>query len=202
MYELGEGVFLSLGRVEEEPVLHQGRVIGVHHETLVGEFIDPIALAVGSEVILHATRDGKFYQQKMRVAALRQTEPTLVAALVKTGEPEPMEQRLSARVLTVALEIRARIAADTWQVVDVSRHGFAVLTRRVLERGTLVDVALWGEGLACAGRARVATVRCMEDGLMRYGLVPATEDTAFGDALADVALRVEAIQCRRLSRIG
>jgi len=199
MYEMGGSVFLSM---ESEHVLHQGCVIGLQADTVVAEFLDPIVPAVGSEITLQVTWRDKFFQQKMRVAALRQTEPTLVAALVQVGEAQPSEHRVRCRVSTTALEIRARIGEDTWQVVDVSAEGFAILTRRLYERGAVMSVTVWGEGMSCAGRIRVATARRMEDGSMRYGLVPTEDDTSLGDALVDVKARVESIQLRRLSRIA
>ncbi len=195
---VGNEMYLLIPSPSKRRVLHPGKVIESNATCFVAEFEEPIAPAVNGDVNAYCEVRGKFFQQGAVVTEIRTSEPCVIA-FRRNGEPVSAESRQTYRVSLVTSGFVVHVNKEPGcQVLDISPEGFAAITSRKLNLGSLVNIRFTGEGQTFEASARVQTVQERRDGKFRYGFLVPQSNAAARKTMQQISVEMQRLQLKRL----
>lgn len=193
-------MYLLVPDASNKRVLRAGTVVGSTRQIFVAEMEESIDVPVGKDVNAFGDVRGKFYQQGAVVTELRQIEPRSIIAFKRVGEPVSAENRQTFRVCVVAAGIVWRIGEEAkCQVVDICAEGFAAITVKSYELGSLVPVVLSHGGQFVSTPMRVQTVKQRPGGKFRYGFYAPDNKSPARKVLEQVSAMIQRQHLRRIA---
>ncbi|MGA3068372.1 MAG: PilZ domain-containing protein [Tepidisphaeraceae bacterium] len=202
MLARGQAMFLLIPSLSKTKYLHPGKVIESDGSSFTAEFEEAIILELGSDVIVFCEVNRKFCQQGAIVREIR-SSPEVGIIFERCGEVVSAEGRESYRVSTAATEITAGVGRESaCPVLDVSNEGFAAVTAKKLNLGSIVPIKLHGEGHTLDTTARVQTLRERPDGKFRYGFLVPRDDVAARKFLQRLTAAMQQMQLKRIRGVA
>lgn len=218
MVGIGTGCFILLPGDSRQGFLHPATVKGLSDDVYTVEAEEnDLAVTPEMDVLLYFERNREFMQQSARIEAVDiidtatdssgdesdEESPQLLISFKTTGEPASAESREHYRVSTVVAGYQADLDAEkACRVLDVSRTGLSVISKKCYSIGNVIDVSIAEDGKTYRGSVCVQSVRDLGKGQMRYGL-HSVSDKKFQGALLDglqrASMRIQREQLRRLA---
>jgi hypothetical protein len=195
-------LFLLIPGKSKTRTLHPGKVIELDGSTYTAAFETCLTIDAGTEVVVYAEVNGKFFQQGAKVILVRQSEPTAIVAFTQVGEPVSAESRQTYRVSTVTSGICAKVDRERdCPLVDVSPEGFAIITAREYAIGSMANVEFSHETMKISTAARVQTVKALPGGKFRHGFLAGEKKSPARKSLEQISIAMQRQQLRRM-RVG
>ena len=163
-----------------------GRVLERQGDQLVIDGLEEPTPGIGSPVRVFFEAAGAFWVQGA-VWAGEGEGSSLEIEL--QGTPERLEQRGPLRIQVSTESLRASLAGEACELVDLSEVAFSVRTRSRLAVGDVVEAVIHDRGEALPGRVRVQSRADLGQGWLRYGLC--CLDGRLKTALAGVCLHAQ-----------
>jgi hypothetical protein len=198
MLAVGNAMFLLIPSPSKTRFLHPGKVIESDCTSFTAEFENAVAPEIGSDVNAFCEVNGQFYQQG---AIVREIRPgvMVVIAFSRSGEVVSAENRQTFRVNVAAADIQAAVGRESaCTVVDVSPEGFAAVTSKKVDVGSIVPIKLHGEGHALEAPARVQTMRQRPDGKFRYGFLVPRNNVLARKSLQQLSATMQRLHLKRI----
>lgn len=192
-------MFLLIPSASNARYLYPGKVIQSNSATFSAQFEDPISPQIASDVTALCEVNGKFFQEGAVVLDVVKGLENCFA-FARSGEIVSAESRQTYRVSVAANDdVTLVVGRDaSCPVLDVSPEGFAAVTAKQLNLGSVVPITLIGDVHTVHGTARIQTVRERRDGKFRYGFLVPRNDLQARKALQQLSA---AMQRRQLKRI-
>jgi len=198
MLSVGNAVHLLIPSPSKRRVLHPGKVIESNATSFVAEFEETINPAVDSDVNAYCEVRGKFFQQGAVVSEIRTSDPCVIA-FRRGGEPVSAESRQTYRVSLVTAEFVVDVDKEPGcQVLDISPEGFAAITKRKLNLGSVVKIRIAGEGHTFEASARVQTVQERGAGKFRYGFLVPESHVVARKKMQQISMEMQRLHLKRL----
>jgi hypothetical protein len=206
MLSLDTEMFMKGSDSSSRGFLHGGKVVEVDRGSYTAQFAkDVVGCEVGQEVFVYYKRDREFMQQPVTIQEVTLAEGDEYAAVAfePTGEAISAENRQCYRVSTAVTELTARLGDEVeCQLLDVSVTGFAVMATKMHGIGATVDATLYFDGKEFPGKARIQSIREMEQGRVRYGLHGLRKSEGGGELLRGMETLSAAVQRIQLRRVA
>lgn len=227
MVAIGNAIFLQLPGSSERPVLHPGKVLGLHRETCtVAVEAEDLRIAEGQDVLVYFEKDREFLKQAARIDSAEPGCPDdddesctgtrsardmiddvaasgLIVVFTVMGEPVSAERRETYRVSTVMMNLTTSFGKEAaCPILDVSATGFALISTVRYELANMTDATITVDDKTYTGKVSVQSVRDLGRGRFRYGLHGIDEDRSTGalsKGLHRMSVKAQREQLRRLS---
>src|SRR5262245_13890464 len=189
-------VYLEL-RGEDSRVLHCCSLLEQRGSLWALECPHDLDLRADMDVVVYRELHGSFVMQTGRLRAVSAPPAPLRLDIELVSEPSNAEERGSLRISVAGEGLRARIGAgEPTPVLDLSEVGFSICGPEDWEIGDVLDAVFHDATEELPGRVRVQSVRRLENGQHRYGLL--CLDGLLRFALGGVLLAVQRAQIERL----
>ena len=200
MLGVGTPIFIIIPEESKEHIFHHGKVLEADDETFVAEFDRLQPLPVGFSVSAYNEIEGKFYQQNAVVKALGRTKPNPVLTFERVGLPVSAERRGSYRIRMVKISLTGRVGEERrCAIMDISPEGFAAITNKPLDIGSLVPAHVAYETHVFEGQVRVQSVSSIPNGKFRCGFLVPERQARMRRSLERIAFMIQRLHLRSLA---
>jgi hypothetical protein len=197
MIGVGAPIFVVIPDESKAPVFHPGRVLEIAAESFKAAFDHMTPPNIGIHIKVYSEVDSKFYQQEAIVKAVGNSNPYAIISFQFLGAPESAEKRASFRIRTVRVSIAGRIGDELkCKVTDISAEGFAAITAKAMEIGSLINVHLTYESEVLEGQARVQCTSVQSNGKHRCGFMIPENNTKMRRILERITSKVQRMHLR------
>ncbi|HMB96090.1 MAG TPA: PilZ domain-containing protein [Tepidisphaeraceae bacterium] len=203
MLSIGLQCLILLPNEQNKRLLIPAKVLDIYGDDAVVELEEPVVLKPGTQSNVFAEWLGRFFQQGITIVADDDANSEQASCMVRFtsfGEPVSAESRGSYRVSIAAQRVYARIGLqERCHVVDVSAEGFAVVCKRPLTVGEMVEVSLSHEGVHIAAAMKVQGVNELSNGTLRFGLFAPEKKSPARAGLQKLSLIMQRQQLKRFA---
>jgi hypothetical protein len=201
MPSVGTPIFVIIPDESEERIFYSGKVLEADTEMFVAEFDEMQVPIVGSHVQTYRESGGKFFQQSALVKAIGRTQPNPIITFQRLGPPESAEKRNSYRVRMVRLSLTGQIGGEPrCNIADISPEGFAAITSKALDVGSLVKINIKYETHVLEGEARLQCIKLLNDGKFRCGFMVPGSNARMRRTLERMSSIIQRIHLRTTAR--
>ena len=204
MLNVDAELFVRIPEQSDQRILHPAKVVAANHPSYTVQFEElNFLLEEGQDIFVFYESKHEFMQQAACIEAMLETEPDPTVKFTLIDKPISAENRQCYRVSTVLADMNATLGdEDDCQLLDVSMTGFSVIAAEQHDVGQTMSVTLRYDGREYTGKARIQSVRQLDDNRIRYGLhnLSAAQDS--GDVqkgLREISMAVQRRQLRRLA---
>lgn len=204
MFERGQIVHLLVPGESQGRHLHRGVVEEVAADRVACSFEDKLfSLNLGSEVVLYSNHNGKFLQCGGELSVITDVNDKEIYNFALQGEARSAETRESFRILIVTEEIFATLADyPRSRLVDISAEGFGVILKATFSPGVTISVTITSGDDSYAGRVRVQTIKELDNGMIRYGLLAYEPGSPLRKGLQKLTNDIQRSRLKRISRVA
>jgi len=223
MLSKGTAIFLQFPNEGSRRILHSGKIVECHDGVTAAAVFEEekLPISAGLDLTLFYEWQRKFVQQPARIDAILEAtaqqggdaevvlgtpdDPRpwgIKAALTASGEPVSAESRQCYRVSTAISERYAEIEGEKCKLMDVSATGYAVMTKKKFEVGSILGGAVTVDGRQFSGLISIQNARDLGSGRFRYGLYCADPKISKGnlkDGLPQLSMAIQREQLKRRS---
>ncbi len=206
MLNIDTEILLKLPNKTSKDSLYTAKIVQIHEGiyTAILKQRDAI-VANGVEVLLYYELDREFMQQTARIETAVVQDDITTIGFRTTGKPVSGERRQCFRVPTLIADLKVKFAGERdCPLVNISATGLGIISENKLYEGYVGAIALYFEDRIYSGEARVQSVRDLEDGRFRYGLL-GIESRKGGNILQrgmqKISMAVQREQLRRQSAV-